>query len=393
MAGKYDNKFLDAEGVKYLWDKAEGIYIKKEEGKSLSDENFTTAEKEKLAGLTAYQLPNASADTLGGVKIGTGLSIDASGVVSATGEVEAEVETLSFTDLDFITKTPTSEESLRALIAEGGDIILTKDLTITEPIDIVRNTTIDLGGHTLTAEFNDYLFTVTSVRFTLLNGSIQTENRIAQVISSGSITIASGTYTSNDVAFAAVGIDSRITVNSGMITGSLGGIGLFDGAQLTINGGNITARNNFGVYTTGSDSYGHNNILINGGTIVGQTNTEGKASCGVLIANNDTLVMTGGNIISENGCGLLMRSGVATINDGSIVSSGVDSGSVGDDNTIVAHSAIIFDHISNYPGKQLMELTINDGEFVGVQYSIQILSNDAHPPVNINGGHFNPANF
>ena len=60
--------------------------VDKETGKGLSHEDFTLAEKEKLAGIEAqankYTLPKASANTLGGVKIGTGISIDGNGVIS-----------------------------------------------------------------------------------------------------------------------------------------------------------------------------------------------------------------------------------------------------------------------------------------------------------------------
>lgn len=47
--------------------------------------SYTTEEKEKLTELENYVLPVATTDTLGGVKVGTGLSIDSSGVLSATG--------------------------------------------------------------------------------------------------------------------------------------------------------------------------------------------------------------------------------------------------------------------------------------------------------------------
>ena len=50
-----------------------------------TDNNYTTTEKNKLAGLVNYTLPTASANTLGGVKVGTNLSIDENGVLSATG--------------------------------------------------------------------------------------------------------------------------------------------------------------------------------------------------------------------------------------------------------------------------------------------------------------------
>lgn len=57
--------------------------VDKVTGKGLSSEDYTTAEKSKLAGLENYALPIASADTLGGVKIGEGLSIS-DGILSTS---------------------------------------------------------------------------------------------------------------------------------------------------------------------------------------------------------------------------------------------------------------------------------------------------------------------
>lgn len=60
-----------------------------------TDNNFTTAEKTKLAGLENYELPQASADTLGGIKVGANLSIDWDGVLSAEdSDAIVEVDTL-----------------------------------------------------------------------------------------------------------------------------------------------------------------------------------------------------------------------------------------------------------------------------------------------------------
>lgn len=58
--------------------------VDKTDGKGLSTNDYTTAEKEKLAGLNNYTLPTATTETLGGVKVGAGLTIN-SGVLSATG--------------------------------------------------------------------------------------------------------------------------------------------------------------------------------------------------------------------------------------------------------------------------------------------------------------------
>lgn len=67
----------------------EGLNTKvdKADGKGLSTNDFTTAEKNKLAGIAsganAYSLPTASATVLGGVKVGSNLSIS-DGVLSGT---------------------------------------------------------------------------------------------------------------------------------------------------------------------------------------------------------------------------------------------------------------------------------------------------------------------
>lgn len=66
-----------------------GNKVDKVTGKGLSTNDYTTDEKNKLAGLVNYSLPTASASVLGGVKVGSGLSIS-SGVLSATGGGKAD---------------------------------------------------------------------------------------------------------------------------------------------------------------------------------------------------------------------------------------------------------------------------------------------------------------
>ena len=65
--------------------------VDKVEGKGLSTNDFTTAEKNKLAGIAsganAYSLPIASATVLGGIKVGKNLSIDpATGALSGVAD-------------------------------------------------------------------------------------------------------------------------------------------------------------------------------------------------------------------------------------------------------------------------------------------------------------------
>ena len=78
-------KTLDQSGLQYLWGKIKSAFVAQENGKGLSSNDYTTADKNKLEGLSNYTLPTASASTKGGIKVGSGLSIDGNGVLSATG--------------------------------------------------------------------------------------------------------------------------------------------------------------------------------------------------------------------------------------------------------------------------------------------------------------------
>ena len=81
------SKFLDTNGLLYLWSKIKTLVSGKvdaAEGMGLSHNDYTDAEKAKLDGLDNYTLPAATVETLGGVTVGAGLAVN-DGVLSATG--------------------------------------------------------------------------------------------------------------------------------------------------------------------------------------------------------------------------------------------------------------------------------------------------------------------
>jgi hypothetical protein len=91
-------KFLSQEGLAYLWTKIKSRFevnetaiagkVDKVEGKGLSTEDYTAAEKTKLAGIAEgannYTLPAATSGAIGGVKPGTNVSVASDGTISAT---------------------------------------------------------------------------------------------------------------------------------------------------------------------------------------------------------------------------------------------------------------------------------------------------------------------
>lgn len=75
---------LNLDGALYLWQKLKNLFVRKEEGKGLSSNDFTTAEKNKLQGLSNYELPTAGSNTKGGIKVGAGLEM-VGDTLNATG--------------------------------------------------------------------------------------------------------------------------------------------------------------------------------------------------------------------------------------------------------------------------------------------------------------------
>ena len=77
------SKFLDENGLTYLWSKIKGTFVAQQSGKGLSTNDYTTAEKNKLAGLRNYTHPSYTDKTNGLYKI----TVDGKGHVSSTTNV------------------------------------------------------------------------------------------------------------------------------------------------------------------------------------------------------------------------------------------------------------------------------------------------------------------
>ena len=484
-----ENKILEGEfasdvGIARLWQRIKQSFVRKDGDKVLSDNNFSDEEKEKLAGLHNYELPVASEEELGGIRIGAGLAIDEDGVVSveSAGQVDWEdvqnkpdtlegygitdaatkeeleevaqkvtrmyerkgsldtvadldtiqnpeygwtydirenghnyawtegdpdfwddlggtfqIKPLTEHDIDVITGYASSEEIFDEILEEGGEIELADDMTLTGQKVITNDVVIDLAGYTLDTDVpksaKQYLLVADGAKLTLKNGRAESNYRLANAINGGEIIIDDGCEIGcGDVALAATGEGSKVTMNDGLINAVEGGIGAFEGAEIEMNGGEINISDNFALFTNGTAGKGGNTITVNGGTLVGNITSAGFEACGVYIANNDTFVMNGGEILANNGAGLCMRAGDVEINDGMIISTGEagTTGKIGDGNFQMGKSAVIYHEKANYPGKEGMKLTINGGTFIGVDHSLEILSNEAEPQVFVNGGNFTP---
>lgn len=113
--------------------------VDKVDGKGLSTNDYTDDEKTKLAGISNYTLPVASADTLGGVKIGTNLSIDENGILSA----DAQKMTVDNT-LDSNSENPVQNKVVKNALDGKSDTTHNHDGTYLKEVPKATNDT--LGG-------------------------------------------------------------------------------------------------------------------------------------------------------------------------------------------------------------------------------------------------------
>lgn len=113
------DKGLNREGVIHLWDKIKAKFVAKETGKGLSTNDYTTAEKTKLAGLNNYTHPTYEAKSSGLYKI----TVDSKGHVSgATTVIKSDITGLGIPTQDTTYTTVTT--SLDGLMSKADKVKL-----------------------------------------------------------------------------------------------------------------------------------------------------------------------------------------------------------------------------------------------------------------------------
>ena len=322
-------------------------------------------------------------------------SIDMAGYMK-----DEDIRPLSIAELDAIMGIVSSTESLNMTLTQPKSTVsfeLATDLNIEGQTVIGegKNVTIDLNGKTINGNVSSAdasVFIVKGGTLTLKNGTVESNGRIAAATNGGKIIIDGGNYTSADVALTATGTGAKVVFNDGTLNAVEGGLMAFDGAGVEFNGGMLNISDNFGLGTNGTAGRGGNTIVMNGGTINAKIKSAGYEAIGVYIPNDDTFIMNGGEILATDGAGLVMRGGHVIINDGKIVATGVagTTGWVGDNKTKMSKSAIIYHERAKYPAKDSLNLEINGGVFIGVDNSIEVLSDEISPKVAINGGSYSP---
>ena len=286
-----------------------------------------------------------------------------------------------------------SPEDISNRLAEQDEVEMTlsNDLVFTAPITLA-------SGKKATVHMNDAIENDAQIGFLVDGGELVIDGegeitgagRAIVVQNGGKVTINGGTYTSTSAGqtLASIGEGSEIVINDANVNATEAAAMAFDGATLTINGGEFHTTDNFVIATNGTNGRGGNTIVIKDAKLTSEITSNGYEACGVYVANNDTVIIEGNTEITAiNGCGICQRAGNLTVKSGVKITTTGEQGAtgwVGDNKTKMSNAGIIYHEAANYPGKEGMSLTIEDGViFDTVGEHIEIISNEETPNINI----------
>ena len=196
-------------------------------------------------------------------------------------------------------------DALYQAAAFGGEVTLTEDVVLTNPLAIQANATIDLGGKTLTG-----IVTVAEgVQATISNGKIvNTDNTVSGITSNGDLTL-------NDVEVESARHALRIESGNAVINGGTYKV-------VPVSNSTLYALN------AGDGANSIANVTIKGGTFIGPKGTMADSGGAVTVKTGSTVNIEGGDFsggktktLSSNGT-LVVTGGTFDQNPATYVAGG-----------------------------------------------------------------------
>lgn len=285
---------------------------------------------------------------------------------------------------------PSGMQGIFDNITDGTTVKLACDVTANVTIPQGVTATIDLAGHTLTAQDQKAIL-VNGGNLTLRDSTATTAPVVSKdrlsvtyasgkvvatsgvgitVTGGGSLTMESGTVESiaKDGVFVGAqgGGKGTFVMNGGYIQAREFGIGvIMEGSNATINGGVVMTKDNAALGGNGSKEQGGTEITIAGGTLISHIESPGYIACGIYHPQAGKLTVTGGEIYADGGVGVLMRAGSADITGGTITATGTAAGGVGDKSVAVPSSGIVVERTGEgYPGASDADVVNVSGDAV-----------------------------
>ena len=275
-----------------------------------------------------------------------------------------------------------SAETLQTAIANGGEVKLDANITLTSMLTIPadKTVTLDLNGLSITSAGkvikNNGILTITDTK----GGG--------KIISTGNTAVG-------------VGDNSKTTIKTAIIESVEGAVitGYATGATINIEDGIFSASDNAVVAgngnrtnEAGAERTVGNTINISGGTFNGQIKTPTYVACGIYAPWKDRINVSGGTFNITGGAGIVARAGNVTVRNAVFNTTGNATGKVGDSRVVVPCSAIVFDSEAAYPAlTNTSAISVEGGTFTSEADAISVVKPEgegAAERVSVTGGTF-----
>ena len=270
----------------------------------LTQNNFTNTLKSKLDGIAAsannYSLPTAASGTLGGVKVGTNLSIDGNGVLSSTNT--NQLTTFDIHDGDGTQVTMSHNRELKFVEGAGIDINFTDETpgSNEDPFDLTFKVANNgIGADQLAVTGNGTSgYVLTSDGDGTFSWSAKTTNTNTTYSAGTGLTLSSTTFshtahTGEVTGATALTIANNVVDEANLKISNTGSNGQFLSKQSGNTGGltwaTPTDTNTFRTITAGGNTLGASETLaFTAGSNVTITELDGAVTIAATDTNTDT---------------------------------------------------------------------------------------------------------
>jgi len=184
-------------------------------------------------------------------------------------------------------------------ITENGTVTLLKDVTVTSPVEIQSEKTIEYNtnGKKLTSSSSEYAITNNGILTVNGNGVIKNSLSNKYAINNiGTLNANSGTI---EGSYGGILNNGELYVKGATISGTSRGILNSESGTININSGKVQAINENGgtAYAINTDSNIDNAVTINGGEIIAKSELGDESwAMGIRNTTNKIITVTDGNI-------------------------------------------------------------------------------------------------
>ena len=252
-----------------------------------------------------------------------------------------------------------SVADLKAVAANGGEYTLQSDITLTEPLVVAKEMTLDLNGHTLKASENG------------LTKVLNTSDAVVLVRRGAKLTINDSSNGQGSIDYNNVeSVYAAVKLTDSNDTG-------VEAAALVVNNGTLKGYY-YGI--SGNGTRHETTVTVAGGTIQGVEGT------GIYHPQDGTLAITGGTITGVD-AGVEVRSGTLSVSGSAVISSTAEEfkAEANGNGTTISGAAIA---ISQHTTDKDLNVTISGGEFNGCYalYETDLQNETGNKTMSITGG-------